>query len=71
MGPTGVEGGVVGSATGDAVSVSRERLGLHGTGACGPLAWEGMTQLARDVIASSQTGEGQYPGYAVGEGESA
>ena len=41
---------------------------LPATGAIGPLTWEGMAQLARDVLASAQTSEGQYPGYAVGEG---
>ena len=42
-------------------------LGLPATGAIGPLTWEGMAQLARDVLASSQTNEGQYPGYPIGE----
>ncbi len=69
--PTVAVDGIFGSATRDAVSVIQSLLGLPATGAIGPLTWEGMTQLARDVIASSQTGEGQYPGYAVGEGESA
>lgn len=61
--------GIFGSATRDAVSVIQSLLGLPATGAIGPLTWEGMAQLARDVLASAQTGEGQYPGYAVGEGE--
>ena len=63
--------GIFGPATRDAVSVVQALLGLPASGAIGPLTWEGMAQLARDVLASSQTGEGQYPGYAVGEEESA
>ena len=61
--------GIFGSATRDAVSVIQSLLGMPATGAIGPLTWEGMAQLARDVLASSQSAEGQYPGYAVGEGE--
>ena len=30
-----------------------------------------MAQLASDVLAGSQTSEGQYPGYPVGEEASA
>ena len=69
--PTVAVDGIFGSATRDAVSAIQALLGLPATGAIGPLTWEGMAQLARDVLASSQTGEGQYPGYAVGEEESA
>ena len=69
--PTVAVDGIFGSATRDAVSAIQALLGLPATGAIGPLTWEGMAQLARDVLAASQTGEGQYPGYAVGEEESA
>lgn len=60
--------GIFGSATLGAVSVIQSLLGLPATGAIGPLTWEGMAELARDVLGASQTSEGQYPGYAVGEG---
>ena len=63
--------GIFGPATRDAVSVVQALVGLPATGAIGPLTWEGMAQLARDVLGASQTSEGQYPGYAVGEEESA
>ena len=69
--PTVAVDGIFGSATRDAVSAIQALLGLPATGAIGPLTWEGMAQLARDVLAASQTDEGQYPGYAVGEEESA
>ena len=69
--PTVAVDGIFGSATRDAVSVIQSLLGLPATGAIGPLTWEGMAQLARDVLGASQTSEGQYPGYAVGEEESA
>ena len=49
--------GIFGPATRDAVSVVQALLGLPASGAIGPLTWEGMAQLARDVLASSQTGE--------------
>lgn len=65
--PTVAVDGIFGSATRDAVSAIQALLGLPATGAIGPLTWEGMAQLARDVLASSQTSEGQYPGYPIGE----
>ena len=65
---SGAVDGIFGSATLGAVSVIQSLLGLPATGAIGPLTWEGMAQLARDVLAGAQTSEGQYPGYAVGEG---
>lgn len=36
-------------------------------GAIGPLTWEGMADLAENVLAGSQNAAGQYPGYPVGE----
>ena len=69
--PTVSVDGIFGPATRSAVSVIQSLLGLPATGAIGPLTWEGMAQLARDVLGASQTSEGQYPGYPVGEEESA
>ena len=69
--PVVAEDGIFGPATRDAVSVVQSLLGLPATGAIGPLTWEGMAQLAADVLTGSQTAEGQYPGYAVGEEASA
>ena len=63
--------GIFGPATRDAVSVVQALVGLPATGAIGPLTWEYMAQLAGDVLAGSQTSEGQYPGYPVGEEASA
>ena len=59
--------GIFGPATRNAVSVIQSISGLPATGAIGPLTWEEMTLLARDVLVSSQTNEGQYPGYPIGE----
>ena len=59
--------GIFGPATRNAVSVIQSISRLPATGAIGPLTWEEMALLARDVLVSSQTSEGQYPGYPVGE----
>ena len=59
--------GIFGPATRNAVSVIQSISGLPATGAIGPLTWEEMALLARDVLVSSQTSEGQYPGYPIGE----
>ena len=59
--------GIFGPATRNAVSVIQSIFGLPATGAIGPLTWEEMALLARDVLVSSQTSEGQYPGYPIGE----
>lgn len=65
--PTVAVDGVFGPATRDAVSVLQAMFGLPATGAVGPLTWEDLAALANDVLAGSQTAEGQYPGYPVGE----
>lgn len=59
--------GIFGPATRNSVSVIQSISGLPATGAIGPLTWEEMALLARDVLVSSQTNEGQYPGYPIGE----
>ncbi|HJA49671.1 MAG TPA: peptidoglycan-binding protein [Candidatus Agathobaculum intestinipullorum] len=59
--------GIFGPATRNSVSVIQSLTGLPATGAIGPLTWENMALLARDVLATSKTSEGQYPGYPVGE----
>ena len=61
--------GIFGPATRNSVSVIQSLTGLPATCAIGPLTWENMALLARDVLATSQTSEGQYPGYPVGEEE--
>lgn len=65
--PTVAVDGIFGPATRNAVSVIQSISGLPATGAIGPLTWEEMALLARDVLVSSQTNEGQYPGYPIGE----
>ena len=57
--PAVAEDGIFGDAT--------ESSGLPATGAIGPLTWEGMADLAENVLAGSQNAAGQYPGYPVGE----
>ncbi|MDO4270601.1 MAG: peptidoglycan-binding protein [Eubacteriales bacterium] len=59
--------GAFGPATRDSISVIQMLLGLPASGAIGPLTWEAMSRLVGDVLAGSQTAEGQFPGYAVGE----
>ena len=59
--------GIFGPATRNAISVIQSLTGLPATGAIGPLTWEEMALLARDVLTVSQSSEGQYPGYPVGE----
>lgn len=59
--------GIFGPATRNAISVIQSLSGLPATGAIGPLTWEEMALLARDVLSASQTSEGQYPGYPIGE----
>lgn len=63
--------GIFGPGTRTAVVAVQTRLGLPPSGTIGPLTWEGMADLAEDILAGSQTSEGQYPGYPVGEGASA
>ncbi|MGI6181120.1 MAG: peptidoglycan-binding protein [Agathobaculum sp.] len=59
--------GIFGPKTRDAVAALQQMFGLPETGAVGPLTWEALGALVRDILASSQTAEGQYPGYPVGE----
>ncbi len=59
--------GIFGDATESSVSVIQSLLGLPATGAIGPLTWEGMADLAENVLVGSQSARGQYPGYPVGE----
>lgn len=69
--PTVTVDGVFGPGTRAAVVALQNRFGIPPSGAIGPLTWEGMADLAEDILAGSQTSEGQYPGYPVGEGASA
>lgn len=66
--PTVTVDGIYGPATRDAISVIQTLVGLPASGTIGPLTWEEMAQLSQNIIISSQTSEGQYPGYAIGEG---
>ena len=59
--------GIFGDATESSVSVIQSLLGLPTTGAIGPLTWEGMADLAENVLVGSQSARGQYPGYPVGK----
>lgn len=65
--PAVAEDGIFGDATESSVASIQSLLGLPATGAIGPLTWEGMADLAENVLAGSQNAAGQYPGYPVGE----
>ena len=67
--PTVTVDGIFGDATESAVSVIQTLLGLPATGAIGPLTWEGMADLGAEIRTGSQTAQGQYPGYPIGEEE--
>ena len=63
--PAVAEDGIFGDATESSVASIQSLLGLPATGAIGPLTWEGMADLAENVLAGSQNAAGQYPGYHV------
>lgn len=63
--------GIFGPGTRAAVVALQNLFGFPASGAIGPLTWEGMADLAEDLLAGSQTSEGQYPGYPVGQEETA
>ena len=65
--PAVAEDGIFGDATESSVASIQSLLGLPATGAIGPLTWEGMADLAENVLVGSQNAAGQYPGYPVGE----
>ena len=65
--PAVAEDGIFGDATESSVASIQSLLGLPATGAIGPLTWEGMADLAENVLAGSRNTQGQYPGYPVGE----
>ncbi len=60
--------GIFGPATTEAVIAIQRMAGLPENGAVGPLTWRYIVSLAIDILEGSGTSEGQYPGYAVGEG---
>ncbi len=66
--PTLNADGIFGPATTEAVIQIQRMAGLPENGAVGPLTWRYIVDLASDILEGSQTAEGQYPGYAVGEG---
>lgn len=59
--------GIFGPATTAAVQAIQQMAGLPMNGAVGPVTWRYISEQARDILAGSQTAEGQYPGYIVGE----
>ena len=59
--PAVAEDGIFGDATESSVASLQSLLGLPATGAIGPLTWEGMADLAENVLAGSQNAAGQYP----------
>lgn len=67
--PTLTVDGIYGPATTAAVMEIQRMGGLSPTGAVGPVTWRYIVSLVQEIQLSSQTAEGQYPGYAVGEGE--
>lgn len=69
--PTVTVDGVFGPGTRAAVVALQTQFGFPPSGTIGPLTWEGMSDLAEDILRGSQTSEGQYPGYPVGEEASA
>ncbi len=60
--------GIFGPATTEAVIQIQRMARLPENGAVGPLTWGYIVDLATDILEGSRTSEGQYPGYAVGEG---
>ena len=59
--------GVFGPATREAVVAFQNLVGLPPSGAIGPITWEAMADYAETILAGSQTSEGQFPGYPIGE----
>lgn len=67
--PTVAVDGIYGAATTAAVIEIQKMGGLSPTGAVGPATWRYIISVVREIQTNSRTAEGQYPGYAVGEGE--
>ena len=59
--------GYFGSRTQEAVVAFQNLYGIPATGVVGPVAWNGITSLYNDLYNGSRLGEGQFPGFNVGE----
>ena len=59
--------GYFGTRTQEAVVAFQNYYGLSPTGVVGPITWNGITSLYSDLYNGSRLGEGQFPGFTVGE----
>lgn len=59
--------GYFGTRTQEAVVAFQILYGLPATGVVGPVVWDGITSLYSDLYNGSRLGEGQFPGFNVGE----
>lgn len=59
--------GYFGTRTQDSVIAFQNYYGIPATGVVGPVAWGGITSLYSDLYNGSRLGEGQFPGFTVGE----
>ncbi len=59
--------GYFGPRTQEAVIAFQTEFGLEPTGTVGALAWSAITDIYESLFLGSGLGEGQYPGYPLGE----
>lgn len=59
--------GYFGTRTQEAVVAFQNLYGLPASGVVGPVTWNGITSLYSDLYNGSRLGEGQFPGYNIGE----
>jgi peptidoglycan hydrolase-like protein with peptidoglycan-binding domain len=59
--------GYFGTRTQEAVVAFQNYYGIPATGVVGPVAWGGITSLYSDLYNGNRLGEGQFPGFNVGQ----
>ena len=59
--------GYFGTRTQDSVIAFQNYYGIPATGVVGPVAWGAIAGLYNDLYNGSRLGEGQFPGFTVGE----
>ena len=59
--------GYFGTRTQEAVVAFQNYYGIPATGVVGPVAWGGITDLYSDLYNGNRLGEGQFPGFNVGQ----
>ncbi len=59
--------GYFGTRTQEAVVAFQNYYGIPATGVVGPVAWGGITDLYSDLYNGNRLGEGQFPGFALGQ----